>query len=392
LIFTGSNLKEVLFNLHDVVLLITVYQCVLFAVFMVTLKKGKKQSNILLALFLLSYAAIPLDTLINFGEAFRDWAIQFSPNIFYVFGTAYWLEAVFLLFYVRSMIYRDYRLSRTDWLYFLPFIAYVIWEILVYYSLDYTTKVEVLQGYNVLKSPDYTRMLVLVRESFRMYCGVLCMIELARYQTQIRNELSNIEKVDLTWLKILVIGFLVIRADAILVSVALISSAQFNFYIDYEFFGLASNYTVMFLISTLIFFSLAHSPLFNGIAFTEDDKSIDKKPVDEELVLRIESYMDSNKPYLNCVLNLAQLATELSMPPRTLSNIINRHFSQNFFEFINSYRVKESQRLLAQPEKQTESMLEIMEQAGFNSKATFNTFFKKKVGMTPSQYKTRIAK
>ncbi len=383
-------MKEVLFNLHDVVLLITVYQCILFAAFMVTLKKGKKQSNILLALFLLSYAAIPLDTLINFGEAFRDWAIQFSPNIFYVFGTAYWLEAVFLLFYVRSMIYRDYRISSADWLYFLPFVVYVGWEIYAYYSLDYSTKVEVLQGYNVMKSPDYTRMIVIIRESFRMFCGILCVIELARYQTQIRNELSNIEKVDLTWLKILVIGFLIIRADAVLVGAALISSVQFDFFVDYEFLGLASNYTVMFLISTLIFFSLGHSPLFSGIAFSDKDKTIDKKPVDDQAVLHIENYMQNKKPYLNCVLNLAQLASELEMPPRTLSNIINRHFSQNFFEFINTYRVKESKVLLAMPEKQSESMLEIMEQAGFNSKATFNTFFKKKVGMTPSQYKARI--
>jgi AraC-like DNA-binding protein len=35
-------------------------------------------------------------------------------------------------------------------------------------------------------------------------------------------------------------------------------------------------------------------------------------------------------------------------------------------------------------------MLEIMENAGFNSKASFNTFFKKKVGMTPTEFREKL--
>ena len=105
-------MSTVLFNTLDLALVFTIYQCILFAFFLVLIKKGKKQSNILLALFLLCYAAIPLDTLINFGEAFRQFAIDFSPNIFYVFGLAYWLEAVLLLFYVRSLIYKDFAFKK----------------------------------------------------------------------------------------------------------------------------------------------------------------------------------------------------------------------------------------------------------------------------------------
>lgn len=107
-------MKTVLFNTHDLVLLITLYQCILFGLCLLTFKAGNKLSHLLLALFLFSYAAIPLDTLINYGEAFRSFTLGISANLFYIFGYAYWLESVLLLFYVRSLIYRDFRFKRQD--------------------------------------------------------------------------------------------------------------------------------------------------------------------------------------------------------------------------------------------------------------------------------------
>ena len=97
--------------------------------------------------------------------------------------------------------------------------------------------------------------------------------------------------------------------------------------------------------------------------------------------------MQEHKPYLNHLLTLDNLATQIFMPPRQLSQVINRHFKQNFFEFINSYRIEEAKILLTKEENAKVTMLEIMDQAGFNSKATFNTFFKKLVSLTPTQYR-----
>ena len=64
-----SPFKQVLFNFHDVILLITAYLCLLFALLVMT-RKGQKTQNVLLAAFLLCHAAIPVDLLISFGEAF----------------------------------------------------------------------------------------------------------------------------------------------------------------------------------------------------------------------------------------------------------------------------------------------------------------------------------
>jgi len=102
--------------------------------------------------------------------------------------------------------------------------------------------------------------------------------------------------------------------------------------------------------------------------------------------------MRTEKPFLAHILTLERLAKQLSMPQRTLSNAINRHFNQNFFEFVNHYRVEEAKTLLADPEHKSKTMIDVMADCGFNSKATFNTFFKKIVGSTPSQYRAEQRK
>ena len=79
----------------------------------------------------------------------------------------------------------------------------------------------------------------------------------------------------------------------------------------------------------------------------------------------------------------------MNIAPRSLSNIINRHFKRNFFEFINEYRIEEAKSLLSNPDNTSKSIIDIMDASGFNSKATFNTFFKKLVGETPSQYRMK---
>ena len=379
-------MSTILYNTFDLILLVTIYQCLLFAFFLVTLKKGNRQSNILLALFLLSHAAIPLDTLINFGEAFREYAISISPNIFYVFGSAYWLESVLMLFYVRSLVYKNYVIGKRELLYFLPFVVYCLYELFSWYLLDHQTKISLLTNYQLAEEPAHTRYITLFRECFRMFCGVMCLLEIRNYHRKIKDQMASIEEVDLTWLRILVIGFSFIRFIAILIALSLIFSFQLHITIDFEALGLIANFSTMALIGFLIFFSLGFSNIFSGIE-QESLQSNSKETLDPALKNTLLTHMKEKQPFLDHLLTLDVLARQIALPSRTLSQLINREFSLNFYEFINGYRIEESKRLLVDASSPKISVIEVMDRSGFNSKATFNTFFKKLTGLTPTQFR-----
>ena len=76
------------------------------------------------------------------------------------------------------------------------------------------------------------------------------------------------------------------------------------------------------------------------------------------------------------------------MAPRDLSFVINHGFAKNFFDFIGDYRIHHVMTLLDQTQE-SRPLLEVIVESGFNSKYVFNTAFKQKIGMTPTQYRNR---
>ena len=384
-----SPFKQVLFNFHDVILLITAYLCLLFALLVMT-RKGQKTQNVLLAAFLLCHAAIPVDLLISFGEAFSPWIAERAPKLFYVFGGAYWLDAPILLWYTRSLLYKDFKFKRYDLLFLLPFIYFVI-DHLDYHNLTDLEKSTYIQGYSLFTTELVDRVQSYIRELIRCVFFAICVLEVYRYRKRIRSEFSNIEKIDFIWLNTIVISFTGLIFWQLLVMMSLEMTLGFKIPMDYEILGLTGNYATLAIISLLIFFSLSHSVVFEGIerqALLEPSNVKAKKAVyTGEDIEKLKRYMEQEKPYLNSDLNINELAKLARINHRQLSVMMNHHFGKNFFEFVNFYRIEEAKNLLKSPDHQGMNVLDIMYEVGFNSKATFNTFFKKHTGETPSQYR-----
>ncbi|MEZ5071978.1 MAG: helix-turn-helix domain-containing protein [Bacteroidales bacterium] len=110
-----------------------------------------------------------------------------------------------------------------------------------------------------------------------------------------------------------------------------------------------------------------------------------KKDVDMYLS-RIHAFMEKEKPYLNRELSIYDLSNQLDIPRNILSELINEHLGQNFYTLVNTYRVEEVKKRLADPARKHLTILAIALDAGFNAKSSFNTIFKERTGLTPSEY------
>jgi AraC-like DNA-binding protein len=384
--------SDAIFNFHDTLLLATAFQSFLFVLLIIVLKRDPHLSDLFLIGFFLAQSAIPIHLIVVYGEVASDVAIAWSPNLFRLFEIAYWIEGPLLLWYTRSLLFKEFRLKRTDFVFLIPAFSYLVYLLLTFYSWDLDSKTQYILEYRDLKAPSVPHLIEALREGIFVVFGVMCLIEIRHAQRQIHHRYSNIEKIDFVWLASLVAAFILLRSWTLIV----VGVAFLEPYLDDAIFnalGLSGNYLMFGIINTLIFFSMTRSGVFAGkISRSSIHSENHDVELDPQLAERIQNHMLLHKPYLSHYLNLDELANQLSMHPRALSVAIKNNFQTNFYEFINSYRIEEAKIMLQDPDKPNLTMIEILGDSGFNSKATFNAIFKKLIGMTPTQYRRSLDK
>ena len=108
---------------------------------------------------------------------------------------------------------------------------------------------------------------------------------------------------------------------------------------------------------------------------------------------RMQSYMQAldrvmrhEEAYLDPKLTLPLLAGRVGCSVNHLSQVINAGFGMSFFDYVNRYRVKRAKRILRNLDHHA-AVLKVAYSVGFNSNSAFYTAFKKRVGMTPAQFR-----
>lgn len=112
----------------------------------------------------------------------------------------------------------------------------------------------------------------------------------------------------------------------------------------------------------------------------------------EEYRDQLHQIMISEKPFLDTQLSLKSLAKKIQLHPNQLSYLLNDQIGQNFNEYINHYRLQHFLTTALEPQNQHLSVMSMAYDSGFNSKSVFNTYFKKSLHTTPSQYLRKMRK
>ncbi|WP_184679360.1 helix-turn-helix domain-containing protein [Pseudoteredinibacter isoporae] len=214
------------------------------------------------------------------------------------------------------------------------------------------------------------------------------------YREKIRATHSSIEDLELNWLRWLLLFFFGAACLGILAEIQLIAWGSF----------LLAPGQVIALFPLLISILLGiFGTKQKAIHFEMD---IDPKPQQDKptpqkkyqtsslgqddaarLWQRLQQLMNDGRPYLENGLKISDLAKRLEVSVSHLSETINGHAGQSFYEFINYHRVEEAARMLGSSDLDYLSISDIGYQSGFNSNSAFFEHFKKLKGFTPNQYR-----
>lgn len=378
--------SSVLFNFHDVILLMTAMQCLFcFLLLCLTIDRNKR-STLFLALFLLAHTLIPINELVMWGAEFKMTARDLFPSLYFFPMVAYYVDGALLYLCFKALVFKDFSLTKIDLFHFIPLLAYITFIGLVFYSKPQNIRLEMINSESFVYSASYVYMEFLSK-LIRVFYAIACFSLISRYSSRLQDTNSNMEKVHLSWLRALVIGFLLVMvSEAILVAAKII-----NIYTNFSFslfvnIGLTGYYITFALVNLLVFTAVRYFGAFEQVNEIKITKKVrDERFFQPELALSVDDAIRGGQIYMDPDITLDKLAESLKILPRDLSSLINRHFGINFYEFINRYRIEEAKRMLTSEEYKATTITDIYLKVGFNSKSVFYTFFKKLEGMTPSQ-------
>lgn len=364
---------ETSFGLFALLSSFGIAQAIFWAIALISLKRGNAVANRVLAL-LLSMFSVGIASAILYETRY----ILSYPHFAEVATPILFVYPPLFFLYVKGLTSGRLKL-KTSLFHFIPFLICAAY-IFPFYINNAEYKISYLLSAFNNPPQEYLviSFLFIVQELTYI---VLTLRLVAKHAQRIKGTYSSIEKINLAWIRNLVVALILVWA----------------LYVFLEMFDtpLESNLIVAFSVTIFVYvmgyMGLRQPEVFLEVGNSESKKKYKKSGLTpqkaEEYLKKLLDFMETEKPYIDDDLTLQQLASQLSISTHHLSQLINERLNQTFFDFVNSYRVKEATKELADPGKDHLTILAIAYNAGFNSKSSFNSAFKKHTQMTPSQFK-----
>lgn len=306
------------------------------------------------------------------------------------------LHGPMLWFYVQSLIKPHFQLRLLHLLHLLPFVVFCAIQWSDFLMLPAAQKIYLVQHELFRQFPIFKISVAAIGVSSLTY-NIWALSLLAKHLRNIKNEYSNIEAIDLQWLKVLVVASLVIFTVNVLIFNL---NNILNFASYYQISNIAFVFA-SFYVLFLGFFGIRQGHVFseNNPPYATQQHELNEQPTAlpsseplfdnaeyAKVVTQLTLIMECEKAYLDPELTLAKLSKMLKLKPDLVSNVLNQCLQQNFFDYINKLRIEEFKLLCMKPENKHLSILGIAYDSGFNSKAAFYRAFKKFEGVSPSAF------
>lgn len=222
---------------------------------------------------------------------------------------------------------------------------------------------------------------------------------LKKTQEIIKHNYSNLEGVDITWIRHLLIGAIfIISVDVLSTMYELLFGV-----LEWNTLYLTSIF-IVFLVIYLGYHGVLQSKIFISPFFvqkendiTGDNEMIKSPPPknyspSELIVLekQLNILMNGQKLFLDENLSLKSLADLLAVSDKKLSAILNQHMRISFYDYVNGFRVEEVIIKMKDSSYDKYTLLAIAFESGFNSKTSFNRIFKNVTNLSPSEYKKQL--
>lgn len=240
------------------------------------------------------------------------------------------------------------------------------------------------------KFAPFDILYVLVFQGHSLVFIVLSWITVKRHEKNIQLFASSVESIDLRWIKYIIYSL----------TLSIVMVVAYKIFKMQQPLNLFINLHLLAVVYFVAFYSIRQKEIFpkglkieDAIAFPDEGISDVRKTklLEDDELQRVKvslfQRIESESLYLDSELNLVKLAEIMQLSTHQLSYVINSGTGENFFNFINRFRVRKAECLLTDASFDHLTIVAIGFESGFNSKTAFNTAFKKITGVTPTEFR-----
>jgi len=336
-----------------------------------------------------------LSLMLLLGVAQMRWGLSSHPHLLALTSPLPFLFGPLLYLYIAALT-RPAARFEARWLFHgLPFAAAVLFLLQGFYLKSGPEKLALAHAHLAGHGAPAMRFLGVFQTVQATAYLLGSWVVLRRYAHKIQGYFSDVERIDLRWLTWMVLAHAAVWSIVIasqLLGTAGVAPASLQ--------GLSQAVQVG---SALVVFATGYMSLWQPELFEKAQAAqaagsarrplpkYQRNRVDDseaaELARKLTAHMTDRKLYRDDALTLQAMADAVGATPHMLSQVLNVHLGKSFFVFVNSYRAEELMAALDDPAQRRRGVLELALEAGFNSKSTLNSFFKRYTGVTPTEFR-----